>query len=108
VVRHLRAGPAMTSSKPEPFWKPKNYQVFEPGPRGKLLGDVPDALSLDEAAQTAATLLFSRSSARKVVASISEDVGTFIAFGRCGWMRYPNEYVCSEIRFVLRLENDKP
>ena len=85
--------------------RPKTY-VATDVTTGAALGSIPDALCLEEAADTAAVLLFSRKSARRVVASSSLEKGVFVAHGRCGWMRYPEGYVCQEIRFMLKAHNE--
>jgi hypothetical protein len=81
---------------------PQTFLVFDMA--GKKVGSIPESTSLDDAAETAAFLLFNRKSARKVVSSSSDERGVFVAHGRIDWVRYGKGEVCNEIRFQLRAE----
>jgi hypothetical protein len=77
------------------YERPPSTFSIAPSLKGTVEGS-----DLLDAAQNAATMLFNRAEARKVVVG-SQSRGEFIAHGRVSWQRYRRGEVVREVRFVL-------
>ena len=84
------------------------YLVYASSPshrQGKYIGRIEHALTLLDAAQQAAEMLFFRRAIRQVASLLDSSKGVFIASGKAPWMVHPKGQQ-EEVRFLIRQETE--
>lgn len=97
----------MKSTLPAPA--PKRYFVFESAPKalkGRLLGQIEEALGVRQAAEQAAEMLLDRAYVRQIAALLGSGRGrgVFVAHGRVAWKVYARGEKVGELRFLVEEE----